>query len=41
MLIIEYLTNLKKIVKKNFYFIGAPLNIQHSDGSPARCIGIT
>ena len=39
-LIIEYLTNLKKITKKNFYFIGAPLNIQHSDGSPARCIGI-
>ena len=39
-LIIEYLTNLKKIKKKYFYFIGAPLNIQHCDGSPARCIGI-
>lgn len=39
-LIIEYLTNLKKIKLKSFYFIGAPLNIRHSDGSPARCIGI-
>lgn len=39
-LIIEYLTNLKKIRGNKFYFVGAPLNIQHSDGSPARCIGI-
>ena len=39
-LIMEYLTNLKKIKKKHFYFIGAPLNIQYSDGSPARCLGI-
>ena len=39
-LIVEYLTNLKKIRKKHFYFIGAPLNIQYSDGSPARCLGI-
>jgi arylformamidase len=39
-LIIEYLTNLKKIKKKQFYLIAAPLNIQYCDGSPARCIGI-
>lgn len=39
-LIVEYLTNLKKIKKKNFLFCGAPLNIKRSDGSPLRAVGI-
>ena len=39
-LIVEYLTSLKKIRKKNFLFCGAPLNIKSSDGSPLRAIGM-
>lgn len=39
-LIVEYLTSLKKIRKKNFIFCGAPLNIKSSDGSPLRAIGM-
>ena len=39
-LIVEYLTSLKKIKKKNFLFCGAPLNINSSDGSPLRAIGM-
>ena len=39
-LIVEYLTNLKKIKKNSFLFSGAPLNIKNSDGSPLRAIGI-
>lgn len=35
--IVEYLTNLKKIKKKNIKFYCCPLKIKDGDGSPARC----
>ena len=38
--ILEYLANLRKINKKNFFLITAPLNIYEADGSPTRCFAI-
>ncbi len=38
--ILEYLTNLKKIKKNSFFLITAPLNIYKADGSPTRCFAI-
>ena len=39
-LILEYMTNLQNIKKNSFFFVGAPLNIKESDGSPCRALAI-
>ncbi len=39
-LLVEYLKNLRKIKKKKFKLIVAPLKIKNSDGAPARCFAI-
>ena len=39
-LLVEYLKNLKRIKKKNFTIIVAPLKIKGSDGAPARCFAL-
>ncbi len=40
MVIIENLTNLDKLVNKNFNFIALPLKYKSSDGAPVRAIAI-
>lgn len=39
-LIIENLTNLEKLTKDRFYFIGTPLNFKGMSGSPIRAVAI-
>ncbi|MRR08048.1 MAG: cyclase family protein, partial [Deltaproteobacteria bacterium] len=38
--LVEYLTNLRELKKKNFELIVLPLKLSGADGSPVRCVAV-